>query len=159
MAFKKPKCNQYLIFQAHLQLMPFPVFMANVSIKAGLWPTKRPSAEGVHIPAALVWPVISIRTRQSPVIHQHLPLPVSNQDLNPLPVTRGVTRGVIQLGRGEYFQTDLHLFKLIMFYCPKVTVVPQRPMLPIQVSLMLFFFQFYSNCDNSLIYKIKPHIL
>ena len=124
--------------------MPFPVFMANVSIKAGLWPTKRPSAEGVHIPAALVWPVISIRTRQSPLIHQRLPLPVSNQDLNPFPVTRGplpVTRRVIQLGhRGEYFQTDLHLFKPIMFYCPKVTVVPQRPMLPIQVSLMLFFF-------------------
>ena len=137
--------------------MPFPVFMANVSSQAGLWPTKKPSAEGVHIPAALVWPVISIRTRQSPVIHQRLPLPVSNQDLNPLPVTRGV----IQPGRGEYFQTDLHLFKPIMFYCPKVTVVPQRPMLPIQVSLMLFFFQFYSNWDNSLInkIKIKPHIL
>ena len=134
LAFKKP--NQYVIFQAHLQLMPFPVFMANVSSQAGLWPTKKPSAEGVHIPAALVWPVISIRTRQSPVIHQRLPLPVSNQDLNPLPVTRGV----IQPGRGEYFQTDLHLFKPIMFYCPKVTVVPQRPMLPIQVSLMLFFF-------------------
>ena len=124
--------------------MPFPVFMANVSIKAGLWPTKRPSAEGVHIPAALVWPVISIKTCQSPVIHQRLPLPVSNQDLNPFPVTRGplpVTRRVIQLGhRGEYFQTDLHLFKPIMFYCPKVTVVPQRPMLPIQVSLILSFF-------------------
>ena len=126
--FKKPNQLQYIIFQAHLQLMPFPVFMANVSSQAGLWPTKKPSAEGVHIPAALVWPVISIRTRQSPVIHQRLPLPVSNQDLNPLPVTRGV----IQPGRGECFQTD-HLFKPIMFYCPKVTVVPQRPMLPIQV--------------------------